>query len=115
MGRKGAGKTTAATPTENSWRKRQKRTKGFAKLTQSIYIGGNWSTLGHIKHSTFPTYTGSTKSDVMGPVDIEDPVDAAMIHHMARTMGANEDYCERVGSVMEKVATIPSPTHTSLR
>lgn len=69
------------TITEASWRKRQQRRKGFAKLTQSIYIGGNWSTLAHIKHATFSTYSGSTKSDVMGPVDLDDPADMAMIHH----------------------------------
>ena len=69
------------TITEPSWRKRQQRTKGFAKLTQSVYIGGNWSTLAHVKHSTFATLSGSTKSDVIGPVDLDDPADLAMIHH----------------------------------
>ena len=47
----------------------------------SLYIGGNWSTLAHVKHSTFATLSGSTKRDVIGPVDLDDPADLAMIHH----------------------------------
>eukprot|EP00973_Karenia_brevis_P021146 2908037-Karenia_brevis.AAC.1 len=45
-----------------------------------MYIAGNWNTQGKIKHTAFPTYTGSIKSDVMGLIDLDAIGDLPTIH-----------------------------------
>ena len=57
--------------TEQSWRERKKQQRGTAKLCQSVYIAATASTFSSIKYRKFPTIGGSTRSDVMGPVDYD--------------------------------------------
>ena len=57
--------------TESSWRSRRKTKRGQARLTQMIHMAGSASTFSAIKHKTFEGITGSTLSDVMGPVTQE--------------------------------------------
>ncbi len=61
--------------TESSWRARRKRTNGHAKLTQTIYFLGNAATFANIPHRPFTTITGSTRSDVCGPINLDSLID----------------------------------------
>jgi hypothetical protein len=63
-------RTTTMHISESSWRLRRKRHRGQAKLTQQIHMVANSATLANIKHCNFEYITGSTRSNVMGPVSL---------------------------------------------
>ena len=56
---------------ESSWRARRLRARGHCKLTQSVYMVSCHQTFNGIPYVSFKTMAGSTKSDVMGPVDLD--------------------------------------------
>jgi hypothetical protein len=61
--------------TEQSWRLRRKRNRGLAKLTQAVYTVCNSATLANMRHTTFTTITGSNRSDVCGPIELDNAAD----------------------------------------
>ena len=61
--------------TEKSWRSRKTKVRGQCKLTQQVYMTQNACTYSGLRHKDFMTITGSTRSDVMGPIDLDPMVD----------------------------------------
>lgn len=72
-------KTIMCHVTETSWRNRRASArghKGHAKLTQSIYLAGNAASFANIRHTNFDCgITGSTRSDVFGPITLDNMAD----------------------------------------
>ena len=66
-------RTTMVHCSEQSWRNRKKVSRGQAKLTQAMYTVSSASTFSNLRHASFLTITGSTRSDVCGPIDL-DPI-----------------------------------------
>ena len=56
--------------TERSWRARRSRQHGSAKLSQNIHLVASYPTFAAVPHVQFKTITGSTRCDVIGPVDL---------------------------------------------
>ena len=61
--------------TEQSWRLRRRRNRGLAKLTQAVYTVCNSATLANMRHTTFTSITGSNRSDVCGPIELDNAAD----------------------------------------
>jgi hypothetical protein len=57
--------------TEQSWRARKRKPRGQAKLTQQLYMAGNASTFANLRHASFVKISGSTRSDVCGPIALD--------------------------------------------
>lgn len=56
---------------EHSWRARRSVKKGHATLTQGVYFAASAATWQSIKHVQFETITGSTRSDSIGPINLD--------------------------------------------
>ena len=56
---------------EKSWRKRRKHAHGIAKLTQHIHVVATAKTMKSIKYSNFSYHVGSTRGDIIGPVELD--------------------------------------------
>ena len=61
--------------TESSWRARRKHSQGMASLAQHVHVAATRKTMLSIPNRKMQTYTGSTRSDVIGPVELNAPDD----------------------------------------
>ena len=60
---------------ETSWRARNARSRGHCIPTQAIYMVGSHQTFSSLQYAAFKSIGGSNKSDVMGPVDLDNAED----------------------------------------